>query len=256
MTYLHTIILAVIEGLTEFLPISSTGHLILAQKLLGTVTTEFTKSFDILIQLSAILAVVVLFWKKILSSRKLWGQLAIAFLPTGILGFTLYKYIKGFLLENVFVTIIALLVGGVVLLIIDRLPKLQRGTKIITNLKPKNLISIGLFQSISMVPGVSRSAASIVGGLFQGLSRVEAVEFSFLLAIPTMAAASGYDLLKTGLSFSPHEYLLLFIGSLFSFVSALVAVKAFTSFVAKHNFTVFAIYRIVLALILLLVLKP
>jgi undecaprenyl-diphosphatase len=255
VTYFHTIILAIIEGLTEFLPISSTGHLILAQKFLGITPTEFTKSFDILIQLSAILAVVVLYWKKILSSRSLWKKMIIAFIPTGILGFTLYKYIKGFLLGNVLITVFALLIGGIVLLIIDRLPKLKSGTNNIKDLKTFNLFSIGLFQSLSMIPGVSRSAASIVGGLFSGLTRVEAVEFSFLLAIPTMAAASGYDLLKTGFTFTSFEYLLLGIGSFFSFISALVAVKAFTSFVAKHNFTVFAVYRIILAIIILLFLK-
>ena len=256
MSYLQAIILAVIEGLTEFLPISSTGHLILAQKFLGISVTEFTKSFNILIQLSAILAVVVLYWKKILNSRRLWGQLAIAFLPTGILGFTLYKLVKGYLLDNVLVTALALLFGGVVLLIIDRLPKLNFGSKNISQLSPKNLLSIGLFQSLSMIPGVSRSAASIVGGLFSGLSRVEAVEFSFLLAIPTMAAASGYDLLKTGFSFSTEEFILLLIGSVFSFFASILAVKSFTTFVAKHNFTVFAIYRIIFAIIILWFLKP
>lgn len=256
MTYLQVIILAIIEGLTEFLPISSTGHLILAQNILGVTTTEFTKSFNILIQLSAILAVVVLFWKRILDSRHLWVQLITAFIPTGILGFTLYRYIKGFLLDNVFITVLALLIGGIVLLIVDRLPRLKSGTRNITKLNTRELLSIGLFQSLSMVPGVSRSAASIVGGLFSGLSRTSAVEFSFLLAIPTMAAASGYDLLQTGFSFTSHEYLLLGIGSLFSFLSSIVAVKSFISFVSKHNFTLFAVYRIVFALIILFLLKP
>lgn len=256
MTYLQTIVLAIIEGLTEFLPISSTGHLILAQKLLHITSTDFTKSFDIIIQLSAILAVVILYWKKIFQSRQLWKQMFIAFLPTGILGLTLYKVVKGYLLENIFITIAALFVGGLVLLLIDRLPKLNSGSKKISNLNTPQLLSVGLFQSISMIPGVSRSAASIVGGLFSGLSRVEAVELSFLLAIPTMAAATGYDLLKTGFSFSSYEISLLIIGSFFSFLSAILAVKAFTSFVSKHNFTVFAFYRIALAVSLWFILKP
>lgn len=256
MSYLQAIILAFIEGLTEFLPISSTGHLILTQKILNISVTEFTKSFNIIIQLSAILAVVFLYWKRILASKRLWGQLAIAFIPTGILGFTLYKLVKGFLLDNVLITALALLIGGIILLIVDRLPKLNLGSKNISELKTKDLLSIGLFQALSMIPGVSRSAASIVGGLFSGLSRVEAVEFSFLLAIPTMAAASGYDLLKTGFSFSTNEFALLFVGSVFSFFASMVAVKAFTSFVAKHNFTVFTIYRIVFALVILWFLKP
>lgn len=256
MTYLQTIILAIIEGFTEFLPISSTGHLILTQKLLGITTTEFTKSFDILIQLSAVLAVVVLYRKRILHSRHLWKQLIIAFIPTGILGFTLYKYVKAYLLDSVSVIVIALFIGGIILLIIDRLPKFKQGSKNISGLNNRNLLSIGLFQSLSMIPGVSRSAASIVGGLFCGLSRLEAVEFSFLLAIPTMIVASGYDLLKTGFSFTGHQYLLILVGSLFSFLSASLAVKAFTSYVGKHNFTLFAVYRIFLAVLVWIVLKP
>ncbi len=255
MTFIQTIILSIIEGLTEFLPISSTGHLILAQKLLGMASTGFTNSFNIIIQLSAILAVVVLYWNKIFRSKSLWKQTIIAFIPTGILGFTLYKLIKDVLLSNVFITVYALLIGGIILLIVDHLPKLNSGKKITSDLKTGNLLSIGLFQSLSMIPGVSRSAASIVGGLVSGLTRVEAVEFSFLLAIPTMAAASGYDLLKSGFSFTPHEYLLLGIGSLVTFLSALLAVKAFTTFVAKHNFTIFAIYRIILAIAALIILK-
>lgn len=256
MTYLQTIILAIVEGLTEFLPISSTGHLILTEKFLNITATEFTKSFNIIIQLSAILAVVVLYWSKIVRSRSLWKPVIIAFLPTGLLGFTLYKVVKGVLLDNIPVTIFALFFGGIALLVFDRLPKLKKGNLTTANLTPKNLVSIGLFQSISMVPGISRSAASIVGGLANGLSRVEAVEFSFLLAIPTMAAASGYDLLKTGFSFTGQEYLLLGIGCFFSFISASVAVKAFTSFVSKHDFTVFAVYRIIFALITWIILLP
>jgi len=252
VNYIQTIILAVIEGLTEFLPISSTGHLILAQNFLKINPTEFTKSFDIIIQLSAIIAVLVLYWKKIINSKYLWKQLIIAFIPTGILGFTLYKYVKNVLLENINITVFALLIGGLILLIVDRLPKQKIDSKNIKQLKTRNLLSLGLYQSLSMIPGVSRSAATIVGGLFSGLSRVEAVEFSFLLAIPTMFAASGYDLFKTGFAFSSYEYSLLFIGSIFSFLSAIVAVKTFTSFVAKHNFTVFALYRIILAIIILI----
>jgi undecaprenyl-diphosphatase len=254
VTILQTIILAITEGLTEFLPISSTGHLILAQKFLGITVTEFSKSFNILIQLSAILAVVVLYWKKIFHSRLLWKQILIAFLPTGILGFTLYPYVKGYLLDNVQVTVAALLLGGLALLLVDRLTNNKPHQNDISHLKPRNLLSIGLFQSLSMIPGVSRSAASIVGSQFSGISRKEAVEFSFLLAIPTMTAATGYDLFKTGFSFTSAEYLLLIIGSIISFLSALLAVKAFTSFVSQHHFTLFALYRIILAIIVWLVL--
>ena len=255
MTYLQTIILSLIEGLTEFLPISSTGHLILAQKILGITTTEFTKSFNIIIQLSAILAVVVFFRQKILNNRSLWFKAFIAFLPTGILGFTLYRLVKVYFLDNVLLTVAALFIGGLVLLLVDHSAKINQGHLTIDKLKKSSLLSIGLFQSLSMIPGVSRSAASIVGGLTNGLSRVEAVEFSFLLAIPTMAAATGYDLLKAGLSFSPHEYNLLLLGSVVAFFSALAAIKSFTLYVSKHNFKIFAIYRILLAITVWIVLK-
>lgn len=209
-----------------------------------------------MIQLSAILAIVLIYWKKVLGSRSLWKQILIAFIPTGIIGVTVYKLVKDFLLDNILVTVIALFIGGLILLLVDRLPKLKSGTKTSSGLRPKELVSVGLFQSLSIIPGVSRSAASIVGGLVNGLTRIEAVEFSFLLAVPTMAAATGYDLLKTGFSFSSHEYLLLLIGSIFSFISAFLAVRAFTSFVAKNNFTIFAIYRIILASVVFLVLYP
>lgn len=256
MTIIQAIILSLVEGFTEFLPISSTGHLILTQHFLGVSSTEFTKSFSIIIQLAAIFAVIILFWTKIIRSKHLIKQLIIAFIPTGILGFTLYKYIKGYLLDNVTVTVFALFLGGLILLLVDSTKKFQSGQHKSKDLTPIQLVKIGLFQSLSMIPGVSRSAASIVGGLTTGLSRIDAVEFSFLLAIPTMAAASGYDLLKTGFSFNSHEIFLLSIGSLFSFLSAFMAVKTFIKFVGKHNFTIFAIYRILLALLVWFTLKP
>lgn len=255
MTYLQTIILAIIEGLTEFLPISSTGHLILAQKFLGITTSEFTKSFDIIIQFSAILAVVFLFWKKIFSSRSVWKQITIAFIPTGILGLTLYKIVKNYLLDSPLLIATSLFIGGVVLLVIDRLVFLKNNSKNIEALKTTNLVSIGLFQSLSMIPGVSRSAASIVGGMLSGLPKANAVEFSFLLAIPTMAAATGYDLLKTGFSFTSHELSLIILGSIFSFLSAYLAIKVFVSYVSKHSFSIFAYYRIILAIVIWISLK-
>ena len=254
MTILHTIIFALVEGITEFLPISSTGHLILAGHFLNITETDFVKSFDIIIQLGAILAVVFLYWKKIISSRKLWKQILIAFIPTGVLGLIFYSPVKQYLLGNVMVTIISLLVGGIALLFFDQIYKNKEAINTSDKLSPKKLMTIGLFQSISMIPGVSRSASSIVGGLFTGLSRKEAVEFSFLLAIPTMATATGLDLVKSEFSFSSYETMLLIIGFVVAFFSALVAVKAFTNFVGNHNFKVFAIYRIVLALVVFLTL--
>jgi undecaprenyl-diphosphatase len=255
MTIVQAIILSVVEGLTEFLPISSTGHLILAQRYLSVTTSEFSKTFDIVIQLAAILAVVWIFRQRLLSSVKVWRQSLIAFLPTGVVGFIMYKVIRNVFLENPLITVYALFLGGMMLLIVDRLKNLNRGQKKFIELSEPNLISIGFFQSISIIPGVSRSAASIIGGLISGLSRSQAVEFSFFLAIPTMLAATGFDLLKSGLSFSGQEYFILLVGCLFSFLSALVAVKFFLEFVKKNDFTVFAIYRILLAILVFFTIK-
>lgn len=256
MTILQAIILSVIEGLTEFLPVSSTGHLILAQKYLSITVSEFSKTFDIVIQLAAILAVVWLYRKNLFSSIRIWRQSLISFLPTGIIGFLLYKFIRNVLLEKPIITVYALFFGGLALLAVDRIKKLRLGQKDSLNLSIGRLFSIGLFQSISVIPGVSRSAASIIGGLVSGLSRSQAVEFSFFLAIPTMFAATGYDLLKSGLNFSGQEYMIIFTGSLFSFLSATLAVKTFIRFVKNHDFTYFAIYRIILAIIVWITLRP
>ena len=249
MNFIQAIIISAIEGITEFLPISSTGHLIIAEHFLKIQSTNFVKSFDIIIQFGAILAVVWLYWTKIMSSRNLWKKLLISFLPTGILGFTLYRLVKDYLLGNVIITAIALFMGGIVLLLIDHYFK-EKNTSV-DKLSTNKLLSIGLFQSLSMIPGVSRSAATIIGGMFSGLSRKDAVEYSFLLAIPTMAAASGYDLLKNGLSFSGEEFVILSVGFIVSFITALIAVKAFTNYISHNNFKLFAIYRIILAILVL-----
>lgn len=255
MNILQVIILSIIEGLTEFLPISSTGHLILTQKYLHIVSSEFTKTFDITIQLASILAVIWIFRHRFYGSLKAWRPALIAFVPTGIIGFTLYKLIRNLLLGNPLLVVYSLFIGGLILLLVDRIPKLNRGTGKTDDLSNLKLLCIGLFQSLSIVPGVSRSAASIIGGLVMGLTRSQAVEFSFFLAIPTMAAASGYDLLKSGLGFSTGEYLLLLLGCVISFFSALVAVRIFIDYVKRHDFTLFALYRIVLAIIVFFTLK-
>lgn len=254
MTYFQAIILSIIEGLTEFIPVSSTGHLILAQHFLHITQTDFTKSFDIIIQLAAILAVIWTFRSKIILSTKLWPSIIFAFLPTGIIGFVLYKLVKSYLLGNTMITVISLFVGGLALLLFDKLSIYKNQEKTIASLTPQKSATIGLFQTLSIIPGVSRSAASIIGGLISGLSRQEAVEFSFFLAIPTMVAASGYDLLKSGSSFSIGEYMVLAVGCIFSFISSLIAIRYFLSFIKKHDFTYFAIYRIVISVIVFLTL--
>ena len=254
MSILHTFILSVIEGLTEFLPISSTGHLILASKLLNIEPTNFAKTFEIVIQLGAILAVVALYTKKFFNI-KLIKKLIVAFIPTGIVGLLLYPIIKGFLLGSSWVTLNALFWGGMILIIIEMVIKKvkvkgQEENEIdYSKVTYKKAFLIGCFQCLSVIPGVSRAAATIIGGLTTGLNRPTATEFSFLLAVPTMIMASGYDLYKSREFIAQGGALTLFVGTVLSFVFAMLAVKFLISYVKKHDFTAFGIYRIVLAVL-------
>lgn len=249
MTILQNIILSIVEGITEFLPISSTGHLVLTSKILGLVQTDFIKSFEIVIQLGAILAVVVLYWRKFLIEKNLLKNLIIAFIPSAIVGFILYHFIKSFLIGNYSVTLWALFVGGLVLIFIERIIKFKKETSNLNRLNFKQSFLIGIFQSISVIPGVSRAAATIIGGLGVGLSREAATEFSFLLAVPTMLAATGLDLMESYQLFDSTQFLTLGIGFVIAFVTALLAVKFLIGFVKKHDFTVFGVYRIILAVL-------
>lgn len=247
MDILQAVILGIVEGVTEFLPISSTGHLILASQLLHIPETEFLKTFEIAIQLGAILSVVALYWKKFLNIEIL-KRLAVAFAPTAILGATLYKIVKS-LLGSEAIVLWALLIGGVVLIIFEWMHHEQDDAhEDLACLPYKTAFTIGLFQSIAMIPGVSRSGATIVGGLLLGLKRTAIVEFSFLLAVPTMAAATGLDLLKHASSFTASDAGVLAIGFIVSFFVALVAIKWLLRFVQTRTFIPFGIYRIVLAL--------
>jgi undecaprenyl-diphosphatase len=251
MSILHICILSIIEGITEFLPISSTGHMILASSLLHIQETEFVKSFEIIIQLGAIMAIVVLYAKKIILNKQIYLHIGAAFLPTAIIGYILYKIIKRYLLGNPWVVVISLFLGGVVLILIELIHK--KNEPIYNSIEqlslPKSLL-IGIYQSLSVIPGVSRAAATIIGGQFSGLSRQAAVEFSFLLAIPTMTAATGLDLIKTNaFSYSLLQWQQLGLGCLISFVTALVVVKLFLTFIQKHTFLPFGIYRIAIAII-------
>jgi undecaprenyl-diphosphatase len=251
MNAVSAVILSLIEGMTEFLPISSTGHLILASKLLGIAETEFTKSFEIFIQLGAIMAVVSLYITKIVRKPKIIKPILIAFLPTGILGFMFYKFIKTYLFTSDQVVVFSLALVGALLIALERYwhSHPPKGTKAFLNLPPQKLLAIGLLQSLSMVPGVSRAAATIVGGMLVGLSRQEAVEFSFLLAVPTMAAATGYDLLKSSSSFSSGEWGVLALGFVVSWISAIFVIKAFIRYISRATFTGFGIYRIAIAML-------
>jgi len=251
MDIFQAIILGVVEGITEFLPISSTGHLILANKLLAISQTDFIKSFEIAIQAGAILAVVVLYWKLFLSWPVL-KRIITAFVPTGILGFIFYKIVKTYLLGSEKTVLWALLIGGLFLILFELFYKKKSQEGLIQasgGIPYKKCFLIGCFQSIAMVPGVSRSAATIVGGLLSGISRKAIVEFSFLLAVPTMIAATGYDLLKSAGNFELNQVKFLIIGAGVSFLTAILGIKFLLKFIQKNTFIPFGIYRIVLALL-------
>ncbi|MBL7053744.1 undecaprenyl-diphosphate phosphatase [Patescibacteria group bacterium] len=253
MGYIHSLILGIVEGLSEFLPISSTAHLILSSKLLGLSQTDFVKTFEISIQLGAILAVVWLYWKKFLIKYEVLKRIVIAFLPTAVLGLLAYKIVKNYLLESYQIIIGALFLGGIFLIVFDLLHKeKEKDTQAISKIPFSKCFLIGIFQSIAMIPGVSRAGATIVGGLILGLSRKTIVEFSFLLAIPTMLAATGYDLLKSGLSFSGENFIALGIGFVVAFLVALITIKFFIKYVQNNNFILFGIYRIIISIIFFL----
>ncbi|KKU92248.1 MAG: Undecaprenyl-diphosphatase [Microgenomates group bacterium GW2011_GWA1_48_10] len=253
VTIFQALLLSLVEGITEFLPISSTGHLILASQILDVAQTEFVKSFEIVIQFGAILAVVFLYRQRLVKDFEGWKKIITAFIPTAILGLILYKIVKSSLLGNSWVVVVSLFVGGILLVAIEKYFKSKERVKDFAKLSYKQSFLIGLGQSVSMIPGVSRSAATIITGMFLGMDRKSAAEFSFLLAVPTMAAATGLDLLKSRWAFSIDEYLLLTIGFVGAFFSALLAVKYFIEFVQKHTFVGFGIYRIVVALLFWLV---
>ena len=254
---LQAVILGLIEGITEFLPISSTGHMILASNALHLTPTDFLKSFEIIIQLGAILAVFLLFWKKLLLNAKIFKRVAVAFIPTAVIGLIFYKLVKQYLLGSTTVVLWSLAVGGIALIIFELVHKEKKVTQttVVAELESITYTQaavIGLFQAIAIIPGVSRSAATIVGGLLLGISRRAIVEFSFMLAIPTMAAATLLDLIKSGHSFSGQEAGMLGIGFVVAFISALFAVKFLLSFIKNHTFIPFGVYRIVIALAFLL----
>ena len=255
MNIIQSIILSIIEGLTEFLPISSTGHMILASSIMNIPEDAFVKTFEISIQIGAIMAIVLLYAKRFLQGISIYLKLAIAFIPTGIIGFLAYPYIKTYLFNPLIVSI-SLVLGGIVLILIDKKVVGQESkTAELESISYKNAFFIGLFQSISMIPGVSRAAATIVGGIFNGLDKKQAIEFSFLLAVPTMFAATGYDLFKTSIVFSGHEIFLLSLGLVVAFITAWIAVKVFVKIVQNYGFKYFGYYRIIIGIIFLLLIK-
>jgi len=252
MSIPEVIILAIVEGITEFLPISSTGHMIIVSTLMGIQQDPFVKVFEVCIQFGAILAVVVLYFKRFIKDIKFYKTLIVGFIPTGFLGLLLKKRID-LLLENVEVVALSLLFGGIVLVFVDRLfSSDEKDDK--TEVNYQTAFWIGLIQAISMVPGVSRSAATIIGGLSQKLTRKTAAEFSFFLAVPTMFAATAKSLLdqRELIMDSLDQVWLLLLGNLIAFVVAYFAMNVFVSFLNKNGFKVFGYYRIVLGLTILL----
>lgn len=256
MDWTTAIIFGLVEGITEFLPISSTGHMILTAKLRGLGQTEFLKSFEIAIQLGAILSVIVLYWRSLLLDVEIIKRVAAAFIPTAVVGFVLYKIVKKVLLGSSDVVVWSLLIGGILLIIFELLHR-EKDDSIdeIRKLPYSKAVLIGLFQSVAVIPGVSRSAATIIGGLVLGMKRKTIVEFSFLLAVPTMLAATVLDLLKSAGSFSADQFGFLAVGFIVSFVVAIFSIKFLLHFVKNNNFIPFGIYRIVVALIFLLFIK-
>jgi undecaprenyl-diphosphatase len=253
MNIIQSIILAIIEGLTEFLPISSTGHMILASYAMKIHENQFVKTFEVAIQLGAIMAIAIMYIKRFLQSFDIYLKLFIAFVPTAIVGFLAYDFIKTYLFNPVVVSV-SLVIGGVVLILIDKkVVQQQRQVESLEKIPVKNAFFIGLIQCLSMIPGTSRAAATIVGGVFNKLDKKQATEFSFLLAIPTMFAATGYDLFKTNIEFTSQEIQMLLIGLGFAFISAWFAVRLFLKIVEKYGFKHFGYYRIILGIVFLIV---
>ena len=253
MSILEAIILAIIEGITEFLPVSSTGHMIIGSSLMGIASDPFTKMFTVAIQFGAILSVIMLYWKRFFQTLDFYYKLFVAFLPAAFIGLLLNNQIDQ-LLERVEVVGFMLVIGGIFFLFVDMLfasneTRPQEGVTFRVALK------IGLFQTIAMIPGVSRSAATIIGGLTQKLNKRTAAEFSFFLAVPTMFAATLYKMFtfyKDGGSFGTNEITLLVIGNVVAFIVAMIAIRSFITFLTRHGFKLFGYYRIIVGIIILI----
>ncbi|WP_457681479.1 undecaprenyl-diphosphate phosphatase [Thermovibrio sp.] len=254
MNLVDSVILGIVEGITEFLPISSTGHMILVSQLLGLKQTVFEKTFEIAIQLGAILAVVFLYREKLSRSLELWKKLIAAFIPTGILGLLLHKFVEELFSPKV--VSVMLIVGGIAFILVELFYKekehhVEKPEKI----SYKTAVGIGLFQSLAMIPGTSRSGATIIGGMLLGMKRVAATEFSFLLAIPTMLAATGFELFKNYSSLNGENLTLLGVGFITALISAFFAVKWLLSFIKTHTFIPFGVYRIIVGILFLFLLN-
>ena len=250
---IQAIILGIVEGITEFLPVSSTGHMVVTSTLMGIAHDEFTKLFTVAIQLGAILSVIVLYWKRFIQSFNFYFKLFVAFIPAAIFGVLFSDQIDA-LLENATVVGIMLILGGIFFLFVDKLFDENKAFNEPVPSYKKSFI-IGFFQCIAMIPGVSRSAATIIGGLTQKLNRKSAAEFSFFLAVPTMFAATAkkmYDFYSDGIQLNSNQIKLLTIGNIVAFIVALIAIKSFITFLTKHGFKIFGYYRIIAGIFVLI----
>lgn len=252
MSILQAIILAIIEGVTEFLPISSTGHMIIGSSVMGIASDPFVKAFTVAIQLGAILSVIVLYWKRFFQSFKFYVVIAVGFFPAAVIGLLFNDKVDA-LLERVDVVGWMMVIGGMFLLVVDKIfsRTIEEGA---TAVSYSNGLKIGFFQCLAMIPGVSRSAASIIGGLAVGLNRKTAAEFSFFLAVPTMLAATVYKLATfyfEGYSFGSEQVVLLGIGNLVAFVVAMAAIKFFIDYLTRHGFRIFGYYRLLVGALIL-----
>lgn len=250
MTFFQAIVIAIVEGITEFLPVSSTGHMMITQELLGMEINDFVKAFTVNIQFGAILSVIVLYWKRFFQSVDFYLKLFVAFIPAAVIGFLASDFIDS-LLENVVVVAVMLVVGGIVLIFVD---KWFKNPKIESSLSYPSALKIGFFQCIAMIPGVSRSAATIIGGMTQKLDRKTAAEFSFFLAVPTMFAASAYKLLKNYKTISSDDIDILLVGNVVAFIVALLAIKTFIGLLTRYGFKWFGYYRIIVGAAILIML--
>lgn len=256
MSILHAIILGIVEGVTEFLPISSTAHLIIASRILHIAQSDFVKMFEIVIQLGAIAAVAVLYFKTLITKPKLIGKILAAFIPTSIIGLAVYSFAKKYILGNLGITVWALIVGGVVIILFEIISEKRQK---INKLPPEELevavsypaaVWMGICQAIAIIPGVSRSAATILGGRAWGIARKEVVEFSFLLAAPTMLAAAALDIYKNPQAILGGDMTSIIVGLLVSFVVAYISMKWLLKYIQTHSFKVFGVYRIVVGVVI------
>jgi undecaprenyl-diphosphatase len=257
VSYWDALILAIVEGLTEFLPVSSTGHLVIASAVMGLKSTEFLKSFTIVVQFGTILSVLVIYWRRFLRvDFQFYKNLFLSFLPAAVVGLLFAKKIDA-LLESVSSVAGALIIGGVGLIVLDRWQKKRQSAPVAASAPPEPItdqrtaIQIGLWQCLALFPGVSRSGATIAGGLLSGLSQRAAAEYSFFLAVPTLAAASAYKMLKIVGQLGPQDLPLLFFANVISFIVGILAIRGFVSFVSRHGLELFGFYRIVLGLVIL-----